>query len=169
MWQSAALVGALTLAGSVPVVFGTACWARPPVSPSVPVTAAAAAAVKRARRPMAWSIIGFLLYLIARFCECTPIRSRQQDQRSQAKSAALPLYSRRPIRYSPCTTPDPAHGGGGVRASPVRQGSDDSKIQCRYADHHFRRLRVSRSARGAGAGEAAVSRPRRGAAPGPRR
>src|SRR5712671_2679229 len=59
MWQSAALAGALTLAGSVPVVFGTACWARPAVASNVPVTAAAAATVKKVRRPMAWSVMDF--------------------------------------------------------------------------------------------------------------
>src|ERR1700730_11265194 len=54
MWQSAALAGALTLAGSVPVVFGTACWAWLTAPSTAPAAAAAAAAVKKLRRPMAW-------------------------------------------------------------------------------------------------------------------
>jgi hypothetical protein len=45
----------LTLAGSVPVVFGTTCWARLVVTSSAP-EAAAAAAAKKVRRPMVWSL-----------------------------------------------------------------------------------------------------------------
>src|SRR5712672_1811559 len=98
MWQSAALAGAFTLAGPVPVVFGTACWARPAVASSVPVTAAAAAAVKNVRRPMAWSLIDFPPVMLLPGlalpgpCKCTPIRSHEGASKNR--------------RPRPCTAAD---------------------------------------------------------------
>src|SRR6266436_6645495 len=101
IWQSAALAGAFTLAGPVPVVFGTACWGRPAVASSVPVTAAAAAAVKNVRRPMVGSLIDVPPVMLLPG-PASVLESDRGDRSGRApqKSAASPLYSRRPIRYA---------------------------------------------------------------------
>ena len=52
MWQSAALAGALTLAGSVPDELGTGVWARPAPGRNAPEAVNAAAPAKKVRRPM---------------------------------------------------------------------------------------------------------------------
>src|SRR6266436_497416 len=102
IWQSAAFAGALTLAGPVPVVFGTACWARPAVASSVPVTAAAAAAVKKVRRPMGWSVIDFPPVVLLPD-PCIARSLQVYANRIVAIEAAEPSKNRPP---RPCTVAD---------------------------------------------------------------
>src|SRR5258705_11169789 len=116
MWQSAALAGAFTLAGLVPVVFGTGCWARTAVASSVPAMAAAAAAVKKVRRPIDWALIDFPPVVL--LPGPTSVLESDCPDRSNGARAKIgrlaPVQSQTdPLcrRTSP-SLPSPAGGGG---------------------------------------------------------